>query len=39
MIPMHVVAALQCLPARGYRRLGDSAPEPLEAAAQQEAAR
>jgi hypothetical protein len=38
MLPMHVVAALQCLPARGYRRLGDSAPEPLGEVGQPEAA-
>jgi hypothetical protein len=39
MIPMHVVDAPQCLAARGYRRLGDSVPDPKEVAGQREAAR
>ena len=39
MTSMHVVDAPQCLPARGYRRLGYSVPDPMEDASQQEAAR
>ncbi len=36
---MYVVETPRCLPARGYRWLGYSVPEPREDAGQQEAAR
>jgi len=39
MTSMHAVDAPRCLPARGYRRLGSSVPDPMEDAGQREAAR
>lgn len=38
MTSMHAIAALQCLAARGERRLGNVIPDPTEEAGQREAA-